>query len=634
MKRVKIFFTTLACLVGYVAIAQSPLADSLIYRQMQRQMARGWNTWNTHSLLSHVWLPEGLTINLWFKSGGLTPNRYLHESYFHAGQPRPEKMTAGYHAYDGSYTELFLQWEGLEARVETASEGTSLYILVTPIKLPKITPYFAVEAGMIWNRPGFTQRKGNQLEAKAGKNTWIIAATAPTVIDFLPLTAPYLSFRLGEPIGISVSNLPKTLPEIKQVIAQKRIAFEKSLDKYGEDKETYLAIQSVLAWNVIYDPERQAVFAPVSRHWNTTFGGHYVLFDWDTYLSALMAARDYKQLAYAQVVEVSLSIDDWGMVPNYRAAHGLGSPDRSQPPVGALVVYELYKQYKDTWLISLLFDRLLRWNRWWIKHRHKVVGDVSYLCWGSDNLPPDEAAHSWQGAAYESGMDNSPMFDGVPFNKQTNLMEQADVGLISLYVADCQALAAMANILHRPQEERELMERAAVFSKALQTLWNDHEGIFLNRRTDTGKWNYRLSPTLFYPLIGKVATQEQAERMVKEHLLNPETFAGKWMLPSVPQNDPAFTEQSYWRGRIWAPLHALVYIGLRNYHLAEARQRLTQNANELLLKNWRESRSVYENYHAINGDGTPCARNCFGGGDRFYHWGGLLGHIYLWEKGK
>lgn len=634
MRNCRFFFLICCCIVTAQAFAQKALPDSLTYRLMQAELAKGWNTWNTQSVLSHVLLPEGLSVNLWFKSGGLTPNRYLHESYFHAGQPRPETMTAGYHAHDGSYTECSLKWEGLEARVETAAVGNQLYLLVTPTKLPALAPHLAVETGLMWNRPGTVRSQGNVLQAKVGKNAWTVRGTAPTITDFLPMRAPYLTFVLDGPVGIAVGSAPKSLAEIQAIVAEKRAAFEATLQPYGADRETYLAVQSVMAWNVIYDPQRNAVIAPVSRHWNTTFGGHYVLFDWDTYLSALMASRDHKMLAYAQVVEVSLSIDDFGMVPNYRAGHGLGSRDRSQPPVGALVVNQLYKQHGDKWLVGVLFDRLLKWNRWWVGHRQTMVNNLPYLCWGSDNVPPDGAAHSFQGAAYESGLDNSPMFDGVPFNKETNQMAQADVGLMALYVADCKALAEMAEVLGRSAEAAELRQRAEVFSRSLQTLWNEDEGIFLNRRTDTGKWNHRLSPTLFYPLIAQVATPEQVRRMVAEHLLNPDEFGGRWMLPSVPQNDPAFTEQSYWRGRIWAPLNALVYMGLRNYDLPEVRQKLTENANELLLKNWAETRSVYENYHGIHGDGTPCARNCFGGGDKFYHWGGLLGHIYLWEKGK
>jgi len=78
-------------------------------------------------------------------------------------------------------------------------------------------------------------------------------------------------------------------------------------------------------------------------------------------------------------------------------------------------------------------EPLLKWNRWWAEHR-----DIDgYLTWGSDaeNLPknPDDGSvGTWQGAIFESGLDNSPMYDGTTYNAQTHLLEYADVGLMSM----------------------------------------------------------------------------------------------------------------------------------------------------------------------------------------------------------
>ena len=60
--------------------------------------------------------------------------------------------------------------------------------------------------------------------------------------------------------------------------------------------------------------------------------------------------------------------------------------------------------------------------------------------------------------------------------------------------------------------------------------------------------------------------------MVKEHLLNTNEFWGKYVIPSVPKNDPAFKDNEYWRGRIWAPLNFLVYMGLNNYEFREVKR--------------------------------------------------------------
>lgn len=595
------------------------------YGQLQVKLSSGWNTWNTQSVLSHVLLPQGLAVNIGLKSNGITHNRYLHEAYISPKQPRAETVVAGYHAYNGSYTECTVTWEGTKFRVESAHDETGLVLLITPLKLPVRPPSLFIEVSMLWNRPGSVIEYEGGLLAQVGSDRLLVHTTAPNLVDPLPLTGKYLSVALNGVVGVSVGS-PRPLNAIQSIVGQQRGAFEKTLSKWGTLSETYLIQQSAIAWNMIYDPELKGVAAPVSRVWNTFFGGQYVLFDWDTYLSAYMAGLDNRPLAYANAVEATKNIDRFGMVPNYVAGGGLGSPDRSQPPVGSLVIRELYRQYNDRWLLELTFDRLLRWNRWWPTHRD--TGGL--LCWGSDNIPPDGAAHSWQGAAYESGLDNSPMYDGVPFNKVTNQLQLADVGLTSLYIADCKALTELAQVLNRSVEAAELQQRTKKYSQALQTLWHEETGLFLNRHTDTGQFSERLSPTLFYPMLAGVATTKQAERMVKDHLLNPDEFWGEWVLPSVARNDPAFKEQNYWRGRIWAPLNFLVYLGLRNYDLPDVRKQLVEKSNGILLKNWRENRSVPENFHASGLGRLP--NEALNSSDSFYHWGALMGFMSLLER--
>ena len=279
-----------------------------------------------------------------------------------------------------------------------------------------------------------------------------------------------------------------------------------------------------------------------------------------------------------------------------------------------------------------MFDDLLTWNRWWAKNRDCK----GLLCWGSDPveapLKGDFAANEWQGAAYESGLDNSPMYDSVPFNKQTNLLEQADAGLMGLYVMDCDELAAIAGILGRTQEVKELKMRGNYYRNNLGQLWDEKAGIYKNKRTDTGGFSERLSPTNFYPMLAKAPTQVQAERMVKEHLMNPDEFYGEWMIPSISRNDTAFKSQDYWRGRIWGPMNFLVYIGLLNYDLPSARKIVSEKSARLFMENTEQNGYIYENYNAITGNIKNPAEGKLKG-DNYYHWGGLLGFIKLLEEG-
>jgi hypothetical protein len=72
-------------------------------------------------------------------------------------------------------------------------------------------------------------------------------------------------------------------------------------------------------------------------------------------------------------------------------------------------------------LLELAFDDLLVWNRWWLENR--VVDGL--LAWGSNPYEP-QTGHEWEysdkgvgerfGAALESGLDNSPMYDDSPYD--------------------------------------------------------------------------------------------------------------------------------------------------------------------------------------------------------------------------
>jgi len=118
---------------------------------------------------------------------------------------------------------------------------------------------------------------------------------------------------------------------------------------------------------------------------------------------------------------------------------------------------------------------------------------------------------------------------------------------------------------------------------------------------------------------------------VREHLYNPVEFWGEWVLPSIARNDPAYPEQSYWRGRIWGPMNFLVYIALRRAGMRQACSDLATKSRALLLKGWLEHGHVCENYNAETGDMAVAEGRT--GGDSFYYWGGLLGTVALMEAG-
>jgi len=578
------------------------------YTQIQNHLARGWNTWDVQSVTTHVLLPQGFAVRLGFlDKTRLTGETFLANSLIGRLDKNAEQIFPGPHAYDGSYTDLTLTWKNQSFRIQSATEKDDLVLLITPAKattgpLP-LTAVFSF--GFLWNRTGQTI-------------PFFLDGHKTTALN-APITGPYVAATLDQPAALS-SGHPRTLAQVRAIVETNRAASQRT-------NEISNAIQTVLGWDTIYDPEHQRVISPVSRLWSVNWGG-YVLFDWDTFFAASMASIGDHDLAYADAIETLNESTPEGFVPNYARAGGWKSGDRSEPPVGAITVLGLYQKFHEKWLLRDTFPRLLAWNRWWAEHRD-VQG---YLVWGSDlhGQPEDlddDSRGTLQGARFESGLDNSPMYDDVPFDKATGHMLLADVGLMGLYVADCDALSTIANQLGKSAEDKELSDRASRYRAKLATLWDEKTGLFLNKNLVTGQLSPRISPTNFYPLLAKAATPEQADRMIREHLENPAEFGGEFVLPSIARSDPAYKDQNYWRGRVWGPMNYLVYLGLRNYNQPAARQDLAAKSLNLFLREWNSNGHVHENYNATLGQGDDVTSS-----DRFYHWGALLGFITYLEQ--
>ncbi len=590
-------------------------------------LAQGWNTWNVRSVLSHVLLPEAFAITLGVRT--YDRGRCLREALIGRKGSRDEIVRPGAHAYDGSFTSLELEWRIVKLRVETATDAGDWFARVTPLSQNIAAPALTIEATVLWNCPGYARRDGDTLHVTNGQSSITIRASGLTRNEepVTEINSPYLLVPLTGTVFIS-SNSAR-LAEADAIINRRAVEFAEDRQKVSE---AHHAMQTCLAWDTIYDPSKDRVISPVSRIWSCDRGG-WVLFDWDTYFAAWMAGVENKELAYANALAITDEVTDLGFIPNFAQGGGFSTRDRSQPPVGAITVQALCDRFGETVLAEKTFDTLLGWNRWWPEYRDQD----GYLCWGStpymptvDFGPATSPINKRFSAALESGLDNSPMYDDMPFDSEkTHLMQLADVGLMSIYIADCRALADLANRLGRREVIGELNERADRYAKSLRTLWCEKTGLYLNKRMDTDQFETRLSPTHFYPLLANVPTPAQAERMINEHLLNPAEFWGEWVLPSIARNDPAYADQNYWRGPIWAPMNFLVYLGLCNYDQPEARRALVEKSEVLLLKEWREHGHVHENYDANSGSGCGKINS-----DAFYHWGGLLGLISVLENEK
>ena len=285
----------------------------------------------------------------------------------------------------------------------------------------------------------------------------------------------------------------------------------------------------------------------------------------------------------------------------------------------------------------------------WLWRRRRLA-PLGLIALGSDPVPTYSppawlGVNQMQGARFESGLDNSPMYYGHPdyFDNETHQMQAYDVGMSSLFVAEAAALAELARAVGRDADAAALEAQAAQIRALIaSTLWDEAAGIFKNFITSNGTLSTRVSPTSFYALAAHAATDAQAARMAAEWALNSSRFclsetwpsgvsdACFWGLPSISADDPAFPALGYWRGFVWGPMAQLTFWAFREYahvpEVAAAQAALVAQMKAMFLEQWRLNRHVCENFDPRKG-ATECT------GSYFYHWGALSALLSFEDAG-
>jgi len=409
--------------------------------------------------------------------------------------------------------------------------------------------------------------------------------------------------------------------KIDSILKEKSEAYERRRPRIqGLFEGAAQAIGNNMFWNSLYAPQTDLIFPSISRKWARGFGG-WVIGEWDGFFGSLLSALEDKNQTLATIRALGLSQTETGLIPNVISGSGV-TPDRSQPPVGAYCFWKVYQRYQDRELLEWTYPRLKRWHEWWFQDRGdgQPMRDGNrdgLLEWGSDRGTRETVGGRGflTQAKWESGMDDSPMYDDAHYDTRTYTMDLDDVGLNSLYALDAECLAKLAQALGK-EEDRKVFQAQYEKMKLLirEKLWNETDGIYQNLSWN-GQFSKRLSPTNFYPMLAGIATPDQAQKMVRRHLLNTDEFWGEYVAPTIARNDPAHSDQFYWRGVIWGPTNYLLYHAIDRYGFDQAAFDFAKKSYNLFMGDWKGAQHSNEQYYVWGGNG---------GGDTHYTWGALL----------
>ena len=216
--------------------------------------------------------------------------------------------------------------------------------------------------------------------------------------------------------------------------------------------------------------------------------------------------------------------------------------------------------------------------------------------------------------------------DDLLYNGAVHQMGLYDVGMTALYLAATLSLRSLTDLTGvGGQYGEQLQERYDEMAPLTARLWSPDLGIYTNVRVNDSVAVPRLSPTSFFPLLARLPSVADAERMLA-HLTSTSEFcvspdcAGQ-PLPSISRSDASFGDQEYWRGRQWGPHTMIVYWALSEDKyggsalVSAARRQLVVQASGVYRDEWRMYRHVHENY-----DGNTAAGCNVASSDPLYTW--------------
>ena len=267
-------------------------------------------------------------------------------------------------------------------------------------------------------------------------------------------------------------------------------------------------------------------------------------------------------------------------------------------------------------------------------HRHKATG----LYYWQDDLA--------------IGVDNDPSTFFRPNGSS------ASIYLNCLMYKELLAMAYIADRLALADEAARYNDMAAVLKKAVQEhCWDEKDGMYysvdINLLPYTGEPKYifgkpfvlhegapRDYPCLiqrlgcwsgFMALWAGIATEQQAERMVKENLMDERTFCAPYGVRTLSKLEKMYNMRpthnpSNWQGPIWGVSNYMVFRGLADYGFKKEARTMAQKTVALYGSDLKKEGALHEYYNPDTGE--PIINK------GFQNWNYLVLNMIAWLEGR
>ena len=320
-------------------------------------------------------------------------------------------------------------------------------------------------------------------------------------------------------------------------------------------------------------------------------------FYWDSYFTVLgLTVSGQWQLASEIVDAMVVSIEEFGLVPNYNSADGV-CRSRSHPPFLTDAIAEVWPSVGDLrWMARAVAAAEREYEHHWTSRPHLTdLGLSRYVDASGEGCDtvPDTPHHR---ALAESGWDNTPRFGDdasqvVPIDLNAQLFRyETDLARLHRTLGDPKRAAVWAELANKRRRRID------------ELCWDATTSWYRDLDLTTGRPLKAAPRSLasFTPLWAGMASPLQAARMV-EHL--PVFEAAHGLTATEPGWDDG-TEHNWPTG--WAYSHWYVCDGLRRYGYHQDAQRIAHKWLRRVAGTHSETGLFLERYNVVDPAGpTP-----------------------------
>jgi putative isomerase len=352
------------------------------------------------------------------------------------------------------------------------------------------------------------------------------------------------------------------------------------------------------------------------------------LYDWDQYFESIVQIymgwpSDYIRNG------VTLFLDHQqgsGMISRSVPSNPCHDPEHVKPFLSQIALLVVDNYDESDWILNdHYFPRLRKYLDYWLVEMDGTGDGLS----------------EWMSAPH-TGMDNQHERAGYWLDRFSE-----GVDLNGYLVRELRAFAQLAARYGQADVAASYAARAETRAQRIRgLLWDEADGFFYDRNARAGEplksrhagWAAAIngpsgpmirvkSVAAFTALFARVATPEQARRMVFEHLFNPREFWTPYPVAALARSERWYSRDHHpgdlgcgWRAHTWIPTNYMIYRGLRAYGYRELASLVAHYTHDLVVRSGNR-----EYFDAESGEGC--------GLDPFWGWT-LLAYFMPYEEGS